>query len=59
MSSRRQRRGDAGSRAHSYLKEAAGEMEHQIFVWDGGGRRVFLIGSFNNWVKTPLTAQYG
>ena len=32
---------------------------HHIFQWDGGGKEVFLVGSFNGWEKVPVTLPNG
>lgn len=56
----RRRRGE-GVRGHTPtgLVEADPVMERHIFVWDGGGRDVYLMGSFNNWRKILLKIPYG
>ncbi len=43
----------------THKEETTPEMEHHIFVWEGGGQNVFLLGSFNNWTKVPMKTPYG
>ena len=38
----------------SNLMATSQSVQH-TFQWDGGGREVFLVGSFNNWEKIPVT----
>ncbi len=28
------------------------------FSWDGGGKEVFVCGSFNGWEKIPMAKRY-
>ncbi len=32
---------------------------NHIFQWDGGGKEVFLVGSFKRWEKIPVITPSG
>ncbi len=52
------RRGGRGGRNQS-ADSAEPVMQPHIFQWEGGGREVFLVGSFNNWAKIPVNSSLG
>lgn len=35
--------------------KAPAQARPTVFRWTGGGKEVYLSGSFNNWSKLPLT----
>ena len=56
---RRGRGGGRGGENAGALDLTEPYMQPHIFQWEGGGKEVFLVGSFNNWTQIPVNNSLG
>ncbi|KAL3872836.1 hypothetical protein ACJMK2_036028 [Sinanodonta woodiana] len=54
------RRARAATASQTEVEEPKQRLLPTVFKWEGGGKEVFLTGSFNNWkTKIPLVKSHG